>query len=76
MTPEQSIQLFDGSGTYFPAVITSVEKKKVTVTIQSREAANCESPLDLHLGQVISRGDKMEFTIQKAVSLGSTPLLR
>lgn len=78
MTPEQSIQLFDGSGAYFPAVISSVEKKKVTVTIQSREAANCESPLDLHLGQVISRGDKMEFTIQKAVELGVntiTPLI-
>ncbi|MGT0150378.1 RsmE family RNA methyltransferase [Vibrio metschnikovii] len=37
-----------------------------------------ESPLNLHLGQVISRGDKMEFTIQKSVELGVntiTPLL-
>lgn len=40
--------------------------------------ANRESPLDLHLGQVISRGEKMEFTIQKSVELGVntiTPLL-
>ena len=29
-----------------------------------------ESPLWLHLGQVMSRGEKMEFTIQKAVELG------
>ena len=37
-----------------------------------------ESPLDIHLGQVISRGDKMEFTIQKSVELGVntiTPLI-
>ncbi len=29
-----------------------------------------ESPLNLHLGQVISRGEKMEFTIQKSIELG------
>ncbi len=43
-----------------------------------RVESNIESPLDLHLGQVISRGDKMEFTIQKSVELGVntiTPLI-
>ena len=33
-------------------------------------SVNVESPLFIELGQVISRGDKMEFTIQKAVELG------
>jgi 16S rRNA (uracil1498-N3)-methyltransferase len=32
--------------------------------------ADNESPLNLHLGQVISRGEKMEFTIQKSIELG------
>lgn len=27
-------------------------------------------PLNLHLGQVISRGEKMEFTVQKSIELG------
>lgn len=43
-----------------------------------REENSSESPLDLHLGQVISRGEKMEFTIQKSVELGVntiTPLI-
>lgn len=37
-----------------------------------------ESPLHLHLGQVMSRGEKMEFTIQKSIELGVsviTPLI-
>ncbi|CAM3827557.1 Ribosomal RNA small subunit methyltransferase E [Vibrio aerogenes CECT 7868] len=78
MQEGQEILLFDGSGFEFPATLTEVSKKSVTATILSAEKNDCESPLDLHLGQVISRGDKMEFTIQKSVELGVntiTPLL-
>ena len=35
-----------------------------------RELADKESNLKIHLGQVISRGERMEFTIQKSVELG------
>ena len=78
MKEGQEVLLFDGSGYEFPATITSVGKKNVDVDIREKIAASIESPLDLHLGQVISRGDKMEFTIQKSVELGVntiTPLI-
>lgn len=78
MTTGQEVLLFDGSGAEFPATISSVSKKNVTVALQERVERSIESSLDLHLGQVISRGDKMEFTIQKAVELGVntiTPLI-
>lgn len=78
MTAGQEVLLFDGSGAEFPATISSVSKKNVTVDVQQRVERSIESSLDLHLGQVISRGDKMEFTIQKAVELGVntiTPLI-
>ncbi|MGF1705691.1 16S rRNA (uracil(1498)-N(3))-methyltransferase [Enterovibrio baiacu] len=74
----QDVLLFDGSGAEFPAVICDVSKKNVNVDITERVERSIESPLDLHLGQVISRGDKMEFTIQKSVELGVnviTPLI-
>ncbi|WP_217531687.1 16S rRNA (uracil(1498)-N(3))-methyltransferase [Vibrio metschnikovii] len=74
----QSVTLFDGSDAEFPAVISEISKKQLTVDIQQRIEKSIESPLNLHLGQVISRGDKMEFTIQKSVELGVntiTPLL-
>ncbi|KAB0463943.1 16S rRNA (uracil(1498)-N(3))-methyltransferase [Vibrio kanaloae] len=78
MKEGQEVLLFDGSGAEFPATIIEVSKKNVTVHVTERIERSSESPLDLHLGQVISRGDKMEFTIQKSVELGVntiTPLI-
>ncbi|WP_072669004.1 16S rRNA (uracil(1498)-N(3))-methyltransferase [Vibrio injensis] len=78
MQPDQSIILFDGSNAEFPAIIREINKKQLIVEVQERVEKSIESPLNLHLGQVISRGDKMEFTIQKSVELGVntiTPLL-
>lgn len=78
MQVNQDILLFDGSGAQFPARILDISKKSVHVDILERIEHCIESPLNLHLGQVISRGDKMEFTIQKSVELGVniiTPLI-
>lgn len=78
MKPGQEVLLFDGTDHEYPASITEVTKKSVTVSISEKISKSIESPLNLHLGQVISRGDKMEFTIQKSVELGVntiTPLV-
>ncbi|MFI3245019.1 MAG: 16S rRNA (uracil(1498)-N(3))-methyltransferase [Ferrimonas sp.] len=70
MQPQQQLWLFNGDGDQYLATITMADKKAVQVTIEQHQPQHCESPLDLELGQVISRGDKMEFTIQKSVELG------
>ena len=74
MKPGESITLFNGSNQITPAVIHEVNKKNVVVKTASTILDNRESPLNIHLGQVISRGDKMEFTIQKSVELGVTTI--
>lgn len=66
----QAIQLFDGSNQVFEAQITRADKKSVQVSILRGEIDDRESPLHIHLGQVMSRGEKMEFTIQKSIELG------
>lgn len=66
--------LFDGSNHIFNATISSIGKKQIEVEIHSSVEDNRESPLAIHLGQVISRGDRMEFTIQKSVELGVTTI--
>ncbi len=74
----QSLILFDGSNHQWDATITDVSKKSVAVSVANKQLCSSESPLHLHLGQVISRGEKMEFTIQKSVELGVnviTPLI-
>jgi len=70
MSAGQSIQLFDGSNQVFDAQIIRADKKSVQVTILGGETDDRESPLHIHLGQVMSRGEKMEFTIQKSIELG------
>lgn len=66
--------LFNGMGGQYQAVIKSMDKRVVTVEIGEFSAIECESPLQIHLAQAISRGEKMDFTIQKAVELGVTEI--
>lgn len=69
MSTGQALQLFDGSNQIFDAEILAADKKRVQVRVLSSREECRESPLHLHLGQVMSRGEKMEFTIQKSISL-------
>lgn len=63
------IQVFDGRGHEFAATLTQVGKK-TTVKLTQIITNNSESPLWIELLQVISRGDRMDFALQKAVELG------
>ncbi|MCC5792750.1 MAG: 16S rRNA (uracil(1498)-N(3))-methyltransferase [Legionellaceae bacterium] len=78
MQPGEELILFCGDNREFRATIIAVHKKKVTVTIVAVETISRESPCAIHLAQAISKGDRMEWVIQKAVELGVasiTPLL-
>ncbi|WP_419569972.1 16S rRNA (uracil(1498)-N(3))-methyltransferase [Rheinheimera sp.] len=74
MTAGQPLQLFNGDGQNYDCQISRVEKKAVYVLCTAQTANPVESPLALHLGQGISRGDRMDFVIQKAVELGVTEI--
>lgn len=58
MGPGQALQLFDGSNRVFDAEITSASKKSVEVKVLEGQIDDRESPLHIHLGQVMSRGEK------------------
>lgn len=70
----EHISLFCGDNNDYLAEIVSSSKKNVSVKVLSITENTTESPLNLHLGQVISRGDRMDFTIQKSVELGVTTI--
>ena len=67
---DDSIIIFNGFGGEFKARIFSVIKQQVIAIIEKFVDKNTESPLEIHLLQGVSRGEKMDFTIQKAVELG------
>jgi len=62
---------FNGNETaQYQAKLVDVTKKQASAEILVKEEVNNESPLNIHLGQGISRGDRMDFTLQKSVELG------
>lgn len=65
-----AVVLFDGRGNEHSAAITQIAKSSVTLRVGAACAVNRESPLAVALAQGISSGERMDFTIQKAVELG------
>lgn len=66
--------LFNGDGSEYPAQIVAIDKKQVVVAIGDAVEAPRESPLHIHLGIAISKGDRMDWVIQKATELGVTEI--
>jgi 16S rRNA (uracil1498-N3)-methyltransferase len=65
-----ALVLFNGSGGQYPATISAIDRKAVVVASAALEAFECESPLRLQLGIAVSRGERMDWVMQKATELG------
>lgn len=70
LTVGAAVQLFDGSGQEYIGELTSVSKKAVQVELRECLDGLPESALQIHLGQGLSRGERMDWAIQKATELG------
>lgn len=68
------VVLFNGSGNEWPATIQYIDKREVVVTVGETRMINRESPLTIILVQGISSGERMDYTLQKAVELGVTQI--
>lgn len=64
------IELFDGRGHRFDAVITQADRDACRVAVQSAIGSGTESPLEVTLAQCLSGAERMDYTIEKAVELG------
>lgn len=75
---DAEIILFNGTGGEFFCTVAEVSRKAVLIGINKWLDRSVESPLSVTLGLGISRGDRMDLSVQKAVELGVnhiTPLL-
>ena len=67
----QALQLFNGNGREFNAQVEALTRKSVRVLIAEEvNPTVVESPLHTTLGIAISKGDRMDWVIQKATELG------
>ncbi|MEA2080359.1 MAG: 16S rRNA (uracil(1498)-N(3))-methyltransferase, partial [Pseudomonadota bacterium] len=66
----ESLLLFNGDGKEYQAVLEESAKKRARVLVQNSRQPDRESKLHITLGQGISRGERMDFVLQKSVELG------
>ena len=67
---DQLLIVFNGEGGEYQATLQNVEKRRAQINIQDFQPKDSESPLKVTLGQVLSRGERMDYAIQKAVEAG------
>jgi 16S rRNA (uracil1498-N3)-methyltransferase len=69
------LTVFDGRGGEHAARIEEFRKGAVIVAVGERSAADPESRLSLTLAQGVSRGERMDWVVQKATELGVTRIV-
>jgi 16S rRNA (uracil1498-N3)-methyltransferase len=62
--------VFNGNGLEYPAVLTAADKKVARITLAAALTPATESSLHTVLGLGISRGERMDYAIQKSTELG------
>jgi 16S rRNA (uracil1498-N3)-methyltransferase len=65
-----ALTLFDGRGGEYAAHVKEMRKDTVLVNISEHRPLERESPCELTLAQGISRGERMDWVVQKATELG------
>jgi len=75
LQPGDPLIVFDGRGGEYAARIEAIRKDAVVVAVQEHSAATRESPLSLTLAQGVSRGERMDWVVQKATELGVTRII-
>lgn len=70
LAPGAAFCLFNGDGHEYDATLSSSERRGCTVLIGSQASPDRESALRTVLGLGISRGERMDYAIQKSTELG------
>jgi len=66
--------VFNGEGGEYPAKLLEAHKEAVKLALGALNPHETESPLPIALGLGISRGERMDLAIQKAVELGASAI--
>lgn len=68
--PGQHLELFDGSGSVWPASVSERGRRDLTLALEPVLRVDNESPLDLTLELSVTKGERFEWALQKATELG------
>ena len=66
--------LFDGFGGEYQVALQTISKKHATVTLLAHIDDDRTAPFISKIGLVMSRGERMDYAIQKSTELGATAI--
>ena len=70
MRPDDQIILFNGDGREHQATLIEITKRSVKARIIASSQPDSESPLSVSIGQTLSRGERMDYAVQKSTEMG------
>jgi 16S rRNA (uracil1498-N3)-methyltransferase len=71
LAPGQAVVLFNGDGHDYAAEILSPARRGMALRVDSRLPGLPEPRLDITVAQAVSRGERMDQTLQKCTELGA-----
>jgi 16S rRNA (uracil1498-N3)-methyltransferase len=74
MQAGRELIVFNGEGGEYSAEISAVHKKHVEIIVKEFSPENRQSHLELELAIGVSRGERMDWVLQKATELGVTKI--
>jgi len=71
----EGLVLFDGNGGEYQATLLTLDRRHAEVRIEAHRPREVESPVAVTLLQGISKGERMDYSIQKATELGVAKII-
>jgi len=71
MSAGEALTVFNGEGGEFAATLAEVSRKAATLAIGRHDPVSRESPLAVTIAQCVSKGERMDYALQKATELGA-----
>ena len=75
LKPGDPLRVFDGSGGEYAATVGELGRRTIEVALGEFVAEGPAPPLEIVLCQGVAKGDRMDFTVQKATELGVAVIL-
>ena len=75
LAPGDAVTLFNGEGGEYTAILSSVEKRRVSAELKAFAPRDAELPYAVTLAQALPEASKMDWIIEKAIELGAAAIV-
>ncbi|MES2682513.1 MAG: 16S rRNA (uracil(1498)-N(3))-methyltransferase [Pseudomonadota bacterium] len=71
MEAGEHLTVFNGEGGEYAATLATASRKGATLSIGAHAPVSREAPLHITIAQCVSKGDRMDYALQKSTELGA-----